>query len=384
MGRQYFEPLTWLRAIAAFFVVISHSIRTSEVQYAAADVPSYFFPLSMLDLGTFGVYLFFALSGCTLYISNHRKIDGLGDFWGFYVKRFMRIWPAFAVSLLAYLVFIEVFRHYYISDKTLWIARFLTDYSIANIFQYLSLTFNITGPQDLFAGPYWSLPVEFQYYLLLPPALLLMKVKRFELLTPVFFACVLYVLYKESLFQIDRDEVFKMGFTFFGGVLIANFHQGVSYRVPFSIAIAVFALFVLFVGLVRTDIISISEHIPFIWDKWNLYGLVALLSVLLALFSRPPANTNRLLRFVHRYGEISYSIYLFHMLFVGTAALLVVNFGIYGDSPKLFFVLSFSLVSSYLFSIYTYRYIELPSIRLGRKLSKDRKANIADAEMQRS
>lgn len=87
----HIENLTWLRVIAAVFVVISHSIRTAEVQHAPIDEKSYFLPLNLLDLGSFRVWLFFLLSDCALYLSNRNAIRGPSDFLGFYVKRFMRI-----------------------------------------------------------------------------------------------------------------------------------------------------------------------------------------------------------------------------------------------------------------------------------------------------
>ena len=87
MKQGYLNSLTWLRALAAFFVVVSHSIRTAEVKYSVSDEESYFFPVSLLDLGTFGVYLFFALSGCTLYLSNGDKFKTRYSYYSFFVKR---------------------------------------------------------------------------------------------------------------------------------------------------------------------------------------------------------------------------------------------------------------------------------------------------------
>lgn len=110
MDKQYLDILTWLRAIAAFFVVVSHSLRTAEVSYFPGDSEVFFLPLNIVDLGTFGVTLFFALSGCTLYISNSDKIESFKSLPSFYIKRFFRIWPIFFVSLLVYILFIEFFR----------------------------------------------------------------------------------------------------------------------------------------------------------------------------------------------------------------------------------------------------------------------------------
>lgn len=370
MKRTYLEPLTWLRAAAAFFVVISHTLRASEVQYSPADAASYFLPLNLLDLGSFGVCLFFALSGCTLFISNNTKLIGVGDIGRFYFKRFMRIWPAFAVSMLAYIIFIEFFRIFYTADRNLWIGQFLQDYSPANVFQYLSLTFNITGPRGLFVGPYWSLPVEFQYYLLLPFALLVMRVRYLGFVTPIIFGVILLLLNRESVFHFNRNEVFTMGFTFFGGVFLAKIHENTLFRLEGWVSLLLFSMVVFFVGLVENNFVVVPLSVPFVGEKWNLYGVLALLSLALALFIKPKNYQSRILSLVHKYGEISYSVYLFHMLFVGTAVLLIVNFEIYGSTPKLLFVLFFSLVGSYIFSIYSYRLIEKPSIEFAKKMTK--------------
>jgi len=339
------------------------------------DEGSYFFPLSLLDLGTFGVYLFFGLSGCTLYISNHKRIDSVYDIVPFMVKRFFRIWPAFAVSLLVYIVFIEIFRFFYTSNREVWIAQFLNEYTFSDVLRYLSLTFNITGPKDLFIGPYWSLPIEFQYYLLLPFSLLLMKIKGFGVLSPLLFGGVLYFCYREKLFDVESQLVFKMGFVFFGGVLLAKYYQLVERRIPFILSVFVFSLLVLLAGLVKIDAIVVPSYIPLFNDKWNIFGIISLAAVALALLTTPPVNSSKILTFMNSYGTVSYSIYLYHMLFLGVAALLTMKFEFLGGNLGLYFVLAFSLIGSYLFSILSYRYIEKPFVSIGHRLSKIRHAD---------
>ncbi|CAH1087199.1 acyltransferase family protein [Candidatus Nitrotoga sp. 1052] len=94
MSKPRLEQLTWLRGIAAFLVIVSHSIRATEIKYSSLDEPSYFLPLGLLDLGSYAVALFFVLSGCTLWISNG-KMSGLRDIRHYYLKRTFRIWPTF-------------------------------------------------------------------------------------------------------------------------------------------------------------------------------------------------------------------------------------------------------------------------------------------------
>ena len=368
--KNHLLSLTWLRAFAAFFVVVSHTVRASEQKYAPVDEESYFLPFAILDLGTFGVYLFFALSGCTLYISNKNKVQSLSMFGAFFLKRFFRIWPPFAVSILIYLIFIEFFKIFYSADSSLWIGQFLQDYTFFNVFQYLSLTFNITGPSGLFQDPYWSLPVEFQYYLLFPIAVILMKRKGWSSLIPILFGAALYLIYSESLLVIDKDEVFKMGYTFFGGILLAYIYQYRKFQIPAIGSIICFFGLVFLVGLIRIDRIEIPSNVPFLSSKWNVYGISAIISVFLALNMKPIQKENVITGLLTSYGEVSYSIYLFHMIFIGISVLLVVNAPIYGDTVKLSFIFLVTLLGSYFFSILSYKFVEMPSIKMGRKLSK--------------
>jgi len=344
MVSKHLESLIWLRAVAAFLVVISHTLRAAEVKYALNDEVGYIFPISLIDIGTFGVYLFFSLSGCTLYLSSAGKINSSKDFRSFYLKRFMRIWPAFAASLILYIIFIEIFRLFYTSNPEFWIANFLNDYTIKNVFQYLSLTFNLTGPDGLFVGPYWSLPVEFQYYLLLPFALLFMTSNSLNIIIPLVF----------------------------GGVLLAVLHKKFIFNIPLKVSAVFFLLILAAVIMVRSNTIVIPDNILFISDKWNFYGMFALASVALALCTQSSVKPNLFINFVKSYGEISYSIYLFHMMFIGVSVLLVINFEIYGTHLKLAFILFFSVIGSYIFSIYSFKYLEKTSIELAQRIIKNR------------
>lgn len=101
MVKNHLDVLTWLRAIAAMLVIVTHVKSATYVAYSTNDEPSYSFAISLLDLGAFAVYLFFALSGCTLFISNSQNLKSLSSFGDFFIKRFMRIWPLFAISLLS-------------------------------------------------------------------------------------------------------------------------------------------------------------------------------------------------------------------------------------------------------------------------------------------
>ena len=374
MEKKYFEQLTWLRGIAAFFVIVSHTMRSAEVAYGPGDVASWFLPMNLLDLGTFGVCLFFALSGCTLYLSNTSlrnttRVNSVGDVGRFYLKRFLRIWPAFAVSLVCYIVFIDLFAAFYTGDKSLWIAQFLNPYSAADVLRYLLLVFDFTGPKNAFNGAYWSLPIEFRYYLLLPLVLLTMRRKLAGIALCFVLSALLYAVFANpGLIALDRYEFFQLAYTFFAGVVIAALSGQVRWRMPFLLGLLLFFICIVLAAAIRLDHVVLSRDMVFFGDKLNCYGALAVVATALAMFVKPVAIKSRITDFLYQYGVLSYSVYLFHMMFAGLAVLLVMHFQIYGQYAKLFFIFAVMFIGSYVTALLSYRWFEAPFIALGRTL----------------
>ena len=142
----------------------------------------------------FGVMLFFTLSGCTLYLSNSNKISS-GNLSTFYLKRLFRIWPAYIASLLLYLLFRPLFNLWYSDPTGHWIEKqFMASFNLSDFISYITLTSNLFGERGLFNNAYWSLPVEFQYYLLFPLAILLTR--HLGTIGPIFLALLLYSIPK--------------------------------------------------------------------------------------------------------------------------------------------------------------------------------------------
>ena len=122
---NYLSQLTWLRGIAAFLVIMSHAFYATNVAYTPDQQAATFAIAKALDMGDLGVLLFFTLSGATLYISSNGSLNSV---FGFYIKRFFRIWPAFSVALLAYILFAFIFQAYYVEPQGYWVEKqFLAD-----------------------------------------------------------------------------------------------------------------------------------------------------------------------------------------------------------------------------------------------------------------
>lgn len=363
-GSGYLEQLTWLRGIAAFVVVISHILRATEVSYLPQSVSTIPAALYSLDLGTFGVLLFFTLSGTTLYISHINKQVPLSHF---YIKRFFRIWPAFAISFLLYITFQPIFSSFYVALQGAWIEKqFTAPYLFIDIIQYLFLYQNITGTSGLFNNAYWSLPVEFQYYLIFP--LLLLSIKYLKFFGPLIIGLVLYLFFKFNTFSINETKVFMLGYSFCGGVLIGHVYNRLLlnkkiFRLKFASILLLFS-FVL-ASLITNNVVSLPDY-PIISGVWNWYILLSFIAVSTVLFGEIRLHS-RIKKLLRVWGNISYSAYLFHNLIIAVLILFCIQFQIINEW-LLITVFSGTLIGTYYVANFSYKFIEKQGITLGRNL----------------
>jgi len=149
--------LDGVRAVAALSVVTFHlNLKTLELHLwnaSAAPLPS-----ALMLAGSSGVTLFFVLSGLLLFLPYARSLLAEQTWPGagvFYLRRALRIIPAYYVAL-ALLVLIS--QPQYLQPERrgqlALFALFLND-STSQTYRQLN-------------GPFWTLAVEWQFYLLLP------------------------------------------------------------------------------------------------------------------------------------------------------------------------------------------------------------------------
>src|SRR5688572_4853849 len=87
-------PLTGLRGVAAYSVLLAHA--------AHASIP-YYDDLIYQRLSAFGMSLFFVLSGFVIYYNYaesfaRESLPSAG--WKFFVARFARLYPLYAISII--------------------------------------------------------------------------------------------------------------------------------------------------------------------------------------------------------------------------------------------------------------------------------------------
>ena len=146
--------LDGIRAIAIFFVLICH--------YGAGVINHPFSIHVLIWLGHLGVDIFFVVSGYLITYLLRREIEKFGniDFRGFYLRRAIRIFPAFYL-FLGFICFLTLFGILKLS---------FLDITSAGIFlqNYSFLWIHTPGKDIPFIQHIWSLSLEEQFYLFWP------------------------------------------------------------------------------------------------------------------------------------------------------------------------------------------------------------------------
>lgn len=153
-GPHEIRAMDGLRAIAALSVVAFHTLLALRFYAVPAGR---LFNASWYFLAT-GVHLFFVLSGFLLFLPYARALLNarpLPSTLRFYRRRALRIFPAYWVCL-AVLAVVEISGH--------WAPAWLP-----NLAAHVGMVHDMVPPynQD-FEGPFWTLAVEWQFYMLLP------------------------------------------------------------------------------------------------------------------------------------------------------------------------------------------------------------------------
>ncbi len=282
--------------------------------------------------GLFGVDVFFALSGFLITALLIREFASTGTvrLGAFVMARVVKIAPALLVFLAAYLLLDLAF------GSTEWFgsdpfgprqgAPVSPDLAMRGVLGAASLTFNllrIAGVQLPPIGHLWSLSVEGQFYLVWPPLFVLLLRRAPTAAIPVtaalWAASVVYphviwdngagadAIYFGSLARVQDFMIGALGFQLWS----AGATDRVSSRL-WSVAAGCAAI--VLVGLVL-----LVEDVPFKYLGASPIAAVAATVLMLRYVNAPGTSlSERFLasRVLTWLGERSYSIYLWHYLFV--------------------------------------------------------------------
>jgi peptidoglycan/LPS O-acetylase OafA/YrhL len=332
MHRSYIPGLDGLRGVAALMVFVVHV--WSKAGYPEVQIR--LFSTFDIRLGNFlgygekGVLLFFCLSGFLLSLpfwAAFENPDHPVDLLDYFRKRFYRVYPAYFVAVIVYLLFLGGKNHFLIES-----IFFISHIALIHNF-YEALVYQISVPM-------WSVATEFQMYILLPAIFFiagkLKKTIRKDLLMPfllyisagligmAFLAMVTYVSSNysvpASIMNLNGGLIKTsplVGLTHFcWGVLCAYLYLRIARKsaqpnARFDVAAVVTLLAIGIVALFDLD--RRLGYPPIGWPGAPvLFGLL----ILFVSLSRTKYGAAALLEWkpVKFFGIISYSFFLYHDL----------------------------------------------------------------------
>lgn len=344
--------LTGLRCVAVMMVVLGHAGNTAPNGYTGL-----LYPLNYFTNAGLGVQMFFVLSGflITNILQAEWKASGAIDLLQFYIRRTLRIWPAF----YAFVITLALLSHWRLIDVA-WQQFAVAALHTWNYSQALGLgpinTQHLEG--SWYLGHFWSLSLEEQFYWFWPPLLVFMLRGRSQRLL-LWLILLVPVVRVASYFLAPnlRGQLGMMLHTGVDSILIGCYTALNQSRIKRFLEANRYRS-----ALVTANCIALIFVVPMLADRvggyWSgTYGttlsaaMVGL--VIMAIVTMKQFWLSRLLRlrpfiFV---GTISYSLYLWQQLFL------------FEDSPvSLGF--PFNILQAFAAATLSYWLIETPFLKL--------------------
>lgn len=289
---EHIKSLDGLRGMAVLFVVLAHG---SEITHRID------FILDFTFLGQIGVFIFFVLSAYLLDMQISRALtNGLGNsqYWyNYFLRRFLRIFPLFLISLFVY----------YLSYRSGFVTLNIIKYP-SEILEHLTL-------QEAKAM-YWSIGVEFKYYFL-SPLIVYLAFKLFYWKINYIRAFLVFILLVSILYfqQLDFEYFRLVNYIpfFIMGTYFGILDQLRSRSYSYDLLIPIILGLIISIGTIFS-VLDLKRH------NFNLSFLTyaVLIGLLMMLIKDSRGFFSKIFEWkILRYiGNISYSIYLFHCLFI--------------------------------------------------------------------
>jgi peptidoglycan/LPS O-acetylase OafA/YrhL len=317
-----------LRGVAILSVVFYHGLYLGPL--VSPPIHTIWARLSSLFVfGWLGVFLFFVLSG---FLITGILLDSKSErfYWrSFYIKRALRILPAFFVVIFL----VKTFEH------ASWPYVALCTFYLAN----LAGIFHIGGFQY---GVLWSLAVEEQFYLGWPSVVKLASRRSLVLIALVI------LVFSPVLRLISFSNVVPLGDVHMTWLISDNLIAGAGLAILLRSRLANERLVKRLAWiLLCTAAAILGAGIPFgILHRTEAFGatfqtvpfeFIFASMLLFSLFLEPASRLTRLARPLIFFGYISYGLYLYHELVFFTFAGILGKMGLLNHWSPAVFLLGF-------------------------------------------
>ena len=356
----YFPNLNGIRFIAAFWVIVHH---VEQFKEKFGFLNHHFSTRFIRMIGPLSVFLFFVLSGfliTTLLLVEKEKTKTI-DIASFYMRRVLRIWPLYFLTVILGLFILPEISFLSIPDETI----FIRDNFAEKIILYLFILPNVvTGvfKHIPYLSQNWSIGVEEQFYYFWPWIIRQTKTTRLLMVMIVFF---FFFYFLRSLTVLYMPEI---GWWKYLNEFIK------SLRITCMILGAIGAYFTYFHP--NSQLIKIIFHKI---TQWILYiSLISLLffgvyikginqefyalifTLILMNLAKNPNSILSLENPVFDYlGKISYGMYMYHTIAVVIGVKVAMNFQ---QSDWVSYPIAYIL--TILISALSYQYFEKPFLKI--------------------
>lgn len=295
--------LDGLRAVSILLVVFCHVAATANSPVPAA---AHWYARQ----AAVGVDIFFAISGflITTLLLRERDATGTVSLRGFYARRALRILPAF----IAYLGFVAVLDHLG------WVHIATRDWIAAATY---TVNFTPGVPPQLWH--IWSLSVEEHFYVLWPPALLLLglgRAGRLALVILLLGPVLRWLTYTYARGTIDIDfATFTRLDAIAVGCLLAMAARIPAARSPLrALDARPMAWFCVGVGVLVLSVFALGHSGKYTIVAKGLVNALAIGVILWTATRSPATSFGHVLNWAPLawLGRLSYSLYLWQQVFL--------------------------------------------------------------------
>lgn len=349
---QFREATNFLRGICALAILIFHYKHffyqgTGAADFDNTNQPFYFLFSTVYNKGFLAVQIFWCISGLIMTHSYINKKDNSA--MDYTVSRLARLYPLHIVTLLVVVLFQKI-SFQKLSTFQIYANNDLRHF-LLNLFFVQSWGFE---EGYSFNAPTWSVSLEILIYILF--FFVISSLKRFKVWVPIVVLAVYKLTVNIELISPFRD---CLAYFFFGvGVYFCSLFVTKKFFKSLIVLILVIEVLV-FSALRHLNLISFDPGgNGFIWSTAFLVFFVAQID---------GSRLAPLLIKVRMLGDLSYSVFLWHIPIQITIKLVQANYSIDNSIAynKSFFI--FFIALTYFVGYLSYRYIEQPAQRVIRK-----------------
>lgn len=337
------DNLDYLRGLMALGIMFYHYFSWTFHPYDSSTFLGF--------IGLYGVSIFYILSGLTLFYVYNNKLK-LRNMHLFFIKRIFRIFPLFWLSIFLNLFLLK------------------QSYDTSTILLNISGLFGFVDYDNYITTGAWSIGNELVFYSFFPFIILLNKFKPFfakivffiSLSIAIYFAFI--VLNTSNTLSSQWAQYinpFNQIFLFIGGIFIGEIIAHKKNNLIGLLLLLTSISFVLFHPISGDSIYLVSN-----WNRifYSVIAFAISIAFLLIDFKLLPKLLHRILS---QLGHISYSLYLLHAIVFWFIARYINR----EEYSALF--ISISVTSTIFISYFSYKYLELKFILLGKQLLSKKK-----------